>query len=108
MISGLTERIEQLEERNQSLTESLNTANIDLDQLRKRATDLQSERVQFASQVSSLKSVVSSEGSAGKVLERISGSSPSSSSGRSSDLKLEIYKQQIVYLTSELDKLRKF
>jgi hypothetical protein len=56
-----------------------------------------------------LKEVVVTETRAGKVLERVS-SAPHSAhpaaSATSAELKLEIYKKQILMLTAELDQLK--
>jgi chaperonin cofactor prefoldin len=102
MMEGLEARIDSLEERNARLALDAEDKSKELHDIQKKLTDMTHDRDQFAAQVSMLKTVVSSESSAGKVLERVSARESTSNL----EFKLEIYKQQIVMLNNELEKLR--
>ena len=101
-IALLESRVASVDSRNSALQVELDATKAELDLLRRKLADTTEDRDQLAQQVSKLRSVVSSESSAGKVLERVSTSETSSL-----ELKLGIYKQQILLLNEELDKLRK-
>ena len=99
MIEGLEARVDFLETRNQEISQSFEESQSELNSLRDMNAKIKAENEHFLSQVSSLKAVISSESSAGKVLERV----------RHTDhleFKLEIYKQQISVLNDEISKLR--
>jgi len=100
IIYGLEDRLSALESRNNQLEDEHESHSKELQDVRHRLSSITEERDRLSEQVLRLKSIVASEGSAGKVLARTSISAPSS------DLKLEIYKQQILILNEELDKLR--
>lgn len=102
MQEGFEERIDSLEERNARLAIDSEDKSKELHDIRKKLTDMTHDRDQFAAQVSMLKSVVSSERSAAKVLERVSAKESTSNL----EFKLEIYKQQILMLNNEVEKLR--
>lgn len=99
IIEALESRIDELESRNSEMSERLNSSYVEISTLRKQVSDLIGERDILSSQLSSLKSVVTTESSAGKVLERVSHSDQL-------EFKLEIYKQQIAMLTEELNQLK--
>lgn len=101
IIEALELRIDDLEARNDGLSQSTTSHNATLAFLQNELGRVTAERDHLSTQVASLRSVVSSESSAGRVLERVS---HNENSGL--EFKLEIYKQQVLMLNQELDKLR--
>jgi hypothetical protein len=99
IIEALETRVDSLELRNSALSERLNLSDAENSTLREQISDLIGEREILYSQVKSLKSVMTTESSAEKVLERVSHSDQL-------EFKLEIYKQQIAMLTEELNQLK--
>jgi hypothetical protein len=99
IVDGLESRVDYLEDRNQQMSQSLEEAQSELISIRELNACLKSENDHLSSQVRSLKAVVSSESSAGKVLERVSHTDQL-------EFKLEIYRQQISVLNEEINKLR--
>jgi chromosome segregation ATPase len=99
IIEGLEERVDSLEARNMELSCRLMERDSEMASLKKQVCDLTNERDLLSSQIRSLKSVVTNESSAGKVLERVSHSDQL-------EFKLEIYRQQIAMMSEEIEKLK--
>ena len=100
IIEGLEERVDFLEARNMELSSRLAERDSEMASLKKQVCDLTNERDLLSSQIRSLKSVVTTESSAGKVLERVSHSDQL-------EFKLEIYRQQIAMMSEEIEKLKR-
>jgi hypothetical protein len=100
IIAGLEDRVSDLEDRNASLREKCDISSRDCHEMNQRYTTMLEERDRLAEQVLRMKEMVASENSAGRILQRVS------DPAQSSDLKLEIYKQQIMMLNAELAKLK--
>jgi hypothetical protein len=99
IIDALEERIEYLEARNATLSRAYEESVSELEALRHSSTEIQSERDQLVKKLADLQAVVSSETRPEKVLERVN-------DPNQLEFKLEIYKQQILMLNEELDKLK--
>jgi len=100
IIDGLESRVDTLESMNQQMSQTCGSQQSELERLRLENVAIKKERDQLSSQIAGLKSVVSSESSAGKVLERVSHTDQL-------EFKLEIYRQQIAMLNEELEKLKR-
>jgi archaellum component FlaC len=100
IISGLEERVFELEVRNENLSNERESYFREAQDLRRKLSSISEERDKLADQVMKLKGVLASEACATRTLERAS--VPTASS----ELKLEIYRQQIVMLNAELAKLK--
>ena len=103
IISGLEDRVNDLEDRNAALREKYDLSSKEHHELQLKYNSLLEERNRLGDQLARMKEMVASESSATRILQRVSDVSPSA---QSHDLKLEIYKQQIVMLTEELSKLK--
>ena len=103
IISGLEDRVNDLEDRNAALREKYDVSSKEYHELKLKFDSVSEERNRLADQLSRMKDMVASESSASRILQRVSDVSPSA---QSHDLKLEIYRQQIVMLTEELSKLK--
>ena len=96
----LEARILRLEEEIESMRKESAQAVDDLVKVKTKLSDVSLERDQLLSNVKSLKSVISSETTPTRVLERLNGD------GANTELKLEIYRKQIASLTAELARLK--
>ncbi len=103
IIAGLEDRVNDLEDRNAVLREKYDLSSKEYHELKLKFDWLFEERNRLSDQLVRMKDMVASESSASRILQRISDVSPSA---QSHDLKLEIYKQQIVMLTEELSQLK--
>ena len=103
IIAGLEDRVKDLEDRNASLREKCDISSRECHEIKQKYSVVLEERSRLAEQLSRMKDMIASESSASRILQRVSdGSNPV----QSSDLKLEIYKQQILMLNAELSKLK--